>query len=91
MWQEFTVSVTEEFTEHVYDGALSIEVYGHSSEEGQTLIGRSLADRWSEVSIKYLSCVGKSFRLSFACYAPWMGVVSPCKSDFTTECSADNL
>lgn len=50
MLQEFTVSITEEFTEHLYDGALSIEVYGHSSEEGLAVMnGRSLADRWSEV------------------------------------------
>lgn len=51
--QEFTVSITEEFVEHLYDGALSIEVYGHPSDEGRALIGRSLADRWSEVC----SCV----------------------------------
>ena len=52
--QEFTVSITEEFVEHLYDGALSIEVYGHPSDEGRTLIGRSLADRWSEVCYKSL-------------------------------------
>ncbi|XP_067931431.1 kinesin-like protein KIF13A isoform X2 [Watersipora subatra] len=50
--KEFTVRVTEEFIEHVYDGALSIEVYGHSSEEGEAVVGRSLADRWSEVTRK---------------------------------------
>lgn len=50
--QEFTVSITEEFTEHLYDGALSIEVYGHPTEEGRVHVGRSLADRWSEVTRK---------------------------------------
>lgn len=50
--QEFTVPVNEEFTEHLYDGALSIEVYGHSTEESKRHVGRSLADRWSEVTRK---------------------------------------
>ena len=52
------MQVTDEFTEHVYDGAISIEVYGHSSEEGQAVIGRSLADRWSEVCFIYVDSNG---------------------------------
>lgn len=27
--QEFSVNVTEDFQEYLYDGALAIEVYGH--------------------------------------------------------------
>ena len=50
LFQEFVVPITDEFVEHLYDGALSINVFGHHMEEGRSLPGRSLADRWSEVS-----------------------------------------
>ncbi|XP_054844253.1 kinesin-like protein KIF13B isoform X1 [Eublepharis macularius] len=60
---EFTVNVTEDFLEYLYDGALAIEVYGHKQcdpRKNPALwdLGiiqaktRSLRDRWSEVTRK---------------------------------------
>ncbi|KGL74697.1 Kinesin-like KIF13B, partial [Tinamus guttatus] len=60
---EFSVSISEDFMEHLYDGALAIEVYGHKQSgdrrnpalwdlgiiQAKT---RSLRDRWSEVTRK---------------------------------------
>ncbi|KAL0106193.1 hypothetical protein PUN28_016124 [Cardiocondyla obscurior] len=62
--RDFTVPITEEFMEHVAEGALSIEVWGHRSagfsrskpgwevEQQQLAKARSLADRWSELTRK---------------------------------------
>uniref|UniRef100_A0A8C3PVG2 Kinesin family member 13B n=1 Tax=Chrysolophus pictus TaxID=9089 RepID=A0A8C3PVG2_CHRPC len=60
---EFSVNISEDFMEHLYDGALAIEVYGHKQSgdrKNPTLwdLGiiqaktRSLRDRWSEVTRK---------------------------------------
>ncbi|XP_015261922.1 PREDICTED: kinesin-like protein KIF13B [Gekko japonicus] len=60
---EFSVNVTEDFQEYLYDGALAIEVYGHKQcdpRKNPALwdLGiiqaktRSLRDRWSEVTRK---------------------------------------
>ncbi|NWT51665.1 KI13B protein, partial [Erythrocercus mccallii] len=60
---EVSVSISEDFMEHLYDGALAIEVYGHKQSgdrknpalwdlgiiQAKT---RSLRDRWSEVTRK---------------------------------------
>ncbi|XP_068792970.1 kinesin-like protein KIF13B isoform X2 [Struthio camelus] len=60
---EFSVNISEDFMEHLYDGALAIEVYGHKQSgdrknpalwdlgiiQAKT---RSLRDRWSEVTRK---------------------------------------
>ncbi|NXC42309.1 KI13B protein, partial [Penelope pileata] len=61
--KEFSVNISEDFMEHLYDGALAIEVYGHKQSgdrKNPTLwdLGiiqaktRSLRDRWSEVTRK---------------------------------------
>ncbi|XP_059086221.1 kinesin-like protein KIF13A isoform X2 [Tigriopus californicus] len=60
--QEFAIPICDEFIEHCYEGALSVEVYGHRSLEfvdrtlcnpkEQMAKARSLADRWSELSRK---------------------------------------
>ncbi|XP_024867905.1 kinesin-like protein KIF13A isoform X1 [Temnothorax curvispinosus] len=62
--RDFTIPITEEFMEHVAEGALSIEVWGHRSagfsrskpgwevEQQQLAKARSLADRWSELTRK---------------------------------------
>ncbi|XP_065763772.1 kinesin-like protein KIF13B isoform X2 [Muntiacus reevesi] len=60
---EFSVSVTEDFIEHLSEGALAIEVYGHKMNDPRKNpalwdLGiiqaktRSLRDRWSEVTRK---------------------------------------
>ncbi|XP_026943809.1 kinesin-like protein KIF13B isoform X2 [Sagmatias obliquidens] len=60
---EFSVGITEDFIEHLSEGALAIEVYGHKMNDPRknpTLwdLGiiqaktRSLRDRWSEVTRK---------------------------------------
>ncbi|XP_041360770.1 kinesin-like protein KIF13A isoform X2 [Gigantopelta aegis] len=58
---DFKVAITEEFMEHCYEGALSIEVWGHKSHgfgipgtvvDVTNMKARSLADRWSEVMRK---------------------------------------
>ncbi|XP_068254827.1 kinesin-like protein KIF13B isoform X2 [Nyctibius grandis] len=60
---EVSVNISEDFMEHLYDGALAIEVYGHKQSgdrRNPTLwdLGiiqaktRSLRDRWSEVTRK---------------------------------------
>uniref|UniRef100_A0A8C3TCB8 Kinesin family member 13B n=1 Tax=Chelydra serpentina TaxID=8475 RepID=A0A8C3TCB8_CHESE len=60
---EFSVNISEDFMEHLYEGALAIEVYGHKQSDthkNSTLwdLGiiqaktRSLRDRWSEVTRK---------------------------------------
>ncbi|KAJ7341341.1 hypothetical protein JRQ81_005321, partial [Phrynocephalus forsythii] len=60
---EFSVNITEDFMEYLYDGALAIEVYGHKQcdpRKNPALwdLGiiqaktRSLRDRWSEVTRK---------------------------------------
>ncbi|XP_060106089.1 kinesin-like protein KIF13B isoform X2 [Heteronotia binoei] len=60
---EFSVNVTEDFQEYLYEGALAIEVYGHKQcdpRKNPALwdLGiiqaktRSLRDRWSEVTRK---------------------------------------
>ncbi|XP_012590404.1 PREDICTED: kinesin-like protein KIF13B [Condylura cristata] len=60
---EFSVNVTEDFTEYLLEGALAIEVYGHKVNDPRRSpavwdLGiiqaktRSLRDRWSEVSRK---------------------------------------
>eukprot|EP00069_Balaena_mysticetus_P008553 bmy_05830T0 len=60
---EFSVGITEDFIEHLSEGALAIEVYGHKINDPRknpTLwdLGiiqaktRSLRDRWSEVTRK---------------------------------------
>ncbi|KFO57111.1 Kinesin-like KIF13B, partial [Corvus brachyrhynchos] len=60
---EVSVNISEDFMEHLYDGALAIEVYGHKQSgdrknpalwdlgiiQAKT---RSLRDRWSEVTRK---------------------------------------
>ncbi|XP_062429274.1 kinesin-like protein KIF13B isoform X3 [Rhea pennata] len=60
---EFSANISEDFMEHLYDGALAIEVYGHKQSgdrknpalwdlgiiQAKT---RSLRDRWSEVTRK---------------------------------------
>ncbi|XP_037382435.1 kinesin-like protein KIF13B isoform X2 [Talpa occidentalis] len=61
--KEFSVTVTEDFAEHLLEGALAIEVYGHKVDDPRRNpavwdLGiiqaktRSLRDRWSEVSRK---------------------------------------
>ena len=49
------MAITEEFMEHCYEGALSIEVWGHKSHgfgipgtvvNATDMKARSLADRW---------------------------------------------
>ena len=56
-FQEFSVSVTEDFIEHLSEGALAIEVYGHKMNDPRKNpalwdLGiiqaktRSLRDRW---------------------------------------------
>ncbi|KAG8506306.1 Kinesin-like protein KIF13B [Galemys pyrenaicus] len=63
LFQEFSVNITEDFTEHLLEGALAIEVYGHKVSDPRRNpavwdLGiiqaktRSLRDRWSEVSRK---------------------------------------
>ncbi|XP_023592510.1 kinesin-like protein KIF13B [Trichechus manatus latirostris] len=60
---EFSVNITEDFTEHLSEGALAIEVYGHKMTDPRKNpalwdLGiiqaktRSLRDRWSEVTRK---------------------------------------
>uniref|UniRef100_A0A8D1WHU6 Kinesin family member 13B n=1 Tax=Sus scrofa TaxID=9823 RepID=A0A8D1WHU6_PIG len=60
---EFSVSITEDFIEHLSEGALAIEVYGHKMNDPRRNpalwdLGiiqaktRSLRDRWSEVTRK---------------------------------------
>uniref|UniRef100_A0A8C6FG93 Kinesin family member 13B n=1 Tax=Moschus moschiferus TaxID=68415 RepID=A0A8C6FG93_MOSMO len=60
---EFSVSITEDFIEHLSEGALAIEVYGHKMNDPRKNpalwdLGiiqaktRSLRDRWSEVTRK---------------------------------------
>ncbi|KAB0368529.1 hypothetical protein FD755_019563 [Muntiacus reevesi] len=60
---EFSVTVTEDFIEHLSEGALAIEVYGHKMNDPRKNpalwdLGiiqaktRSLRDRWSEVTRK---------------------------------------
>ncbi|XP_006864397.1 PREDICTED: kinesin-like protein KIF13B [Chrysochloris asiatica] len=60
---EFSVNITEDFIEHLSDGALAIEVYGHRMTDPRKNpalwdLGiiqaktRSLRDRWSEVTRK---------------------------------------
>ncbi|XP_006884940.1 PREDICTED: kinesin-like protein KIF13B-like [Elephantulus edwardii] len=60
---EFSVNVTEDFLEHLSEGALAIEVYGHKMTDPRKNpalwdLGiiqaktRSLRDRWSEVTRK---------------------------------------
>ena len=56
--REWSLPVTEELLEHCGEGALSIEVYGHSSStllnaweaEEQRAKATSLADRWTELT-----------------------------------------
>ncbi|XP_070271607.1 kinesin-like protein KIF13B [Myotis yumanensis] len=61
--KEFSVNITEDFLEHLSEGALAIEIYGHKmtdSPKNPALwdLGiiqaktRSLRDRWSEVTRK---------------------------------------
>ncbi|KAK2508828.1 hypothetical protein MC885_021689 [Smutsia gigantea] len=61
--KEFSVTVTEDFIEHLSEGALAIEVYGHKMNDPRKNpalwdLGiiqaktRSLRDRWSEVTRK---------------------------------------
>nr|XP_044987857.1 kinesin-like protein KIF13B isoform X2 [Jaculus jaculus] len=61
--REFSVNITEDFIEHLSDGALAIEVYGHKINDPRRNpalwdLGiiqaktRSLRDRWSEVTRK---------------------------------------
>lgn len=54
LFQDFKVSITEEFIEHCSDGALSIEVWGHRSQgfglinpelDNVNLRSRTLSDR----------------------------------------------
>ncbi|XP_048956789.1 kinesin-like protein KIF13B [Canis lupus dingo] len=60
---EFSVNITEDFIEHLSEGALAIEVYGHKMNDPRKNpalwdLGiiqaktRSLRDRWSEVTRK---------------------------------------
>ncbi|XP_032326838.1 kinesin-like protein KIF13B isoform X3 [Camelus ferus] len=60
---EFSVSITEDFIEHLSEGALAIEIYGHKMNDPRKNpalwdLGiiqaktRSLRDRWSEVTRK---------------------------------------
>nr|XP_036880447.1 kinesin-like protein KIF13B isoform X4 [Manis javanica] len=60
---EFSVTITEDFIEHLSEGALAIEVYGHKMNDPRKNpalwdLGiiqaktRSLRDRWSEVTRK---------------------------------------
>ncbi|XP_006268079.2 kinesin-like protein KIF13B [Alligator mississippiensis] len=60
---EFSVNISEDFMEHLYEGALAIEVYGHKQSDPRKNpalwdLGiiqaktRSLRDRWSEVTRK---------------------------------------
>uniref|UniRef100_A0A8C3KQG5 Kinesin family member 13B n=1 Tax=Calidris pygmaea TaxID=425635 RepID=A0A8C3KQG5_9CHAR len=63
VFDHFSVNISEDFMEHLYDGALAIEVYGHKQSgdrknpalwdlgiiQAKT---RSLRDRWSEVTRK---------------------------------------
>ncbi|XP_069340886.1 kinesin-like protein KIF13B [Eulemur rufifrons] len=60
---EFSVNITEDFIEHLSEGALAIEVYGHKMNDPRRNpalwdLGiiqaktRSLRDRWSEVTRK---------------------------------------
>ncbi|XP_053434392.1 kinesin-like protein KIF13B isoform X2 [Nycticebus coucang] len=61
--REFSVNITEDFIEHLSEGALAIEVYGHKINDPRKNpalwdLGiiqaktRSLRDRWSEVTRK---------------------------------------
>ncbi|XP_016065791.1 PREDICTED: kinesin-like protein KIF13B, partial [Miniopterus natalensis] len=61
--QEFSVNITEDFLEHLSEGALAIEIYGHKVTDPRKNpalwdLGiiqaktRSLRDRWSEVTRK---------------------------------------
>uniref|UniRef100_H0WIH2 Kinesin family member 13B n=1 Tax=Otolemur garnettii TaxID=30611 RepID=H0WIH2_OTOGA len=61
--REFSVNITEDFIEHLSEGALAIEVYGHKMNDPRKNpalwdLGiiqaktRSLRDRWSEVTRK---------------------------------------
>ncbi|XP_039731787.1 kinesin-like protein KIF13B isoform X4 [Pteropus medius] len=61
--KEFTVNITEDFIEHLSEGALAIEIYGHKVTDPRKNpalwdLGiiqaktRSLRDRWSEVTRK---------------------------------------
>uniref|UniRef100_A0A2K5JT23 Kinesin family member 13B n=1 Tax=Colobus angolensis palliatus TaxID=336983 RepID=A0A2K5JT23_COLAP len=63
VFQEFSVNITEDFIEHLSEGALAIEVYGHKINDPRKNpalwdLGiiqaktRSLRDRWSEVTRK---------------------------------------
>ncbi|XP_025046784.2 kinesin-like protein KIF13B isoform X3 [Pelodiscus sinensis] len=60
---EFSVNISEDFMEHLYEGALAIEVYGHKQSDPRKNSAlwdlgiiqaktRSLRDRWSEVTRK---------------------------------------
>uniref|UniRef100_A0A8C4W2D4 Kinesin family member 13B n=1 Tax=Gopherus evgoodei TaxID=1825980 RepID=A0A8C4W2D4_9SAUR len=60
---EFSVNISEDFMEHLYEGALAIEVYGHEQSDPRKNSAvwdlgiiqaktRSLRDRWSEVTRK---------------------------------------
>uniref|UniRef100_A0A8C8RLB1 Kinesin family member 13B n=1 Tax=Pelusios castaneus TaxID=367368 RepID=A0A8C8RLB1_9SAUR len=60
---EFSVNISEDFMEHLYEGALAIEVYGHKQSDPRKSSAlwdlgiiqaktRSLRDRWSEVTRK---------------------------------------
>ncbi|XP_044866201.1 kinesin-like protein KIF13B [Mauremys mutica] len=60
---EFSVNISEDFMEHLYEGALAIEVYGHKQIDPRKNSAvwdlgiiqaktRSLRDRWSEVTRK---------------------------------------
>ncbi|XP_074847573.1 kinesin-like protein KIF13B isoform X2 [Carettochelys insculpta] len=61
--KEFSVNISEDFMEHLYEGALAIEVYGHKQSDPRKNSAlwdlgiiqaktRSLRDRWSEVTRK---------------------------------------
>nr|XP_042704844.1 kinesin-like protein KIF13B isoform X8 [Chrysemys picta bellii] len=60
---EFSVNISEDFMEYLYEGALAIEVYGHKQSDPRKNSAvwdlgiiqaktRSLRDRWSEVTRK---------------------------------------
>ncbi|XP_038253135.1 kinesin-like protein KIF13B isoform X2 [Dermochelys coriacea] len=60
---EFSVNISEDLMEHLYEGALAIEVYGHKQSDPRKNSAvwdlgiiqaktRSLRDRWSEVTRK---------------------------------------